>query len=172
MHQPALYKQGKLSNYQQEKLPQVPNWSWSLYATQWEEQLQNLQRVMAANDNEVPRQIRNNPSLEAQRAANFARHQREKYRDKRLSQEQEEALTNIPGWSWIDPCHDAKATPETPRALKKPATALTASRKRPATALPSLSYSAYLPPKIFHLHWVSDTMEIVSDIFSNRPMRV
>ena len=75
---------------------------------------------MAANNNQVP--FRSSACDAERQAFEFAKRQRELYKDKELPEERQKALLEIPGWTWGSGQDSKNSTTKgTESAKKKPA---------------------------------------------------
>ena len=102
-NQRAKYQEGKLSLQLQEKLAQLPNWSWddrkkNKENSQWDEGLANLRQCMAKNGNKIP--SRKSSSASDKRASIFAMHRKTEYKKDTLKADKVTALEEIDGWKW------------------------------------------------------------------------
>ena len=102
MNQRAKYKAGTLPLRVQQRLEQLPNWTWNdrkkdLERQQWEEGLEHLKQSMAENANKIPTK---KSSKSNRKAHDFAVNEKNKYKNGTLQPDKITALEAIDGWNW------------------------------------------------------------------------
>jgi hypothetical protein len=101
-NQRMKYKAGKLPLRMQQRLEQLPNWTWNdrkkdFDRQQWEEGLEHLKQSMAKNNNRIPTQT---SSKSNRKAHDFAVNEKKKYKNGTLQPDKITALEAIDGWKW------------------------------------------------------------------------
>jgi superfamily II DNA or RNA helicase len=85
-------RKGKLSPEREERLDALKGWSWAPHDTAWEENYRRLQAYVMENGSAL---VRGDKALRA-----WTKKQRDARRQGRLSEEKEERLGGLDGWSW------------------------------------------------------------------------
>jgi hypothetical protein len=97
-HQRASYKRGILSKERRKKLEELHGWVWDVKEARWWESLKNLYiYVDQYTTSLVPKRY---IAKDGFALGNWVVAQRVAYKHGKLSQEQQQALTELPDWTW------------------------------------------------------------------------
>ena len=92
------YRSGKLDKERQQRLQEVPEWTWTPIDDLWESGFQHLQQYFEAEGNSrVPQTHR---AVDGFNLGTWVNTQRIRYRNKTLEADRMERLSEIPDWSW------------------------------------------------------------------------
>ena len=117
-NQRRLYKQGKMSDSRAEELSDIDNWTWEDNC--WAAQFRNLREVVQKCQGKLPSRSTHEKDPKVKQAARFVNNQRTMYKQGKLSETQEEQLSELDNWTWTASSTDRS------RVVKRPAAALSA----------------------------------------------
>jgi superfamily II DNA or RNA helicase len=100
--QRSAHVDGSLSRDREERLEQLPGWTWDPYAELWEEGFQRVQEYIRINGHgRVPTTYQ----VDGYRLGGWVQTQRVSHNDRTLDPERESRLESLEGWTW-DPRAD------------------------------------------------------------------
>jgi len=92
------YRNGKLDKERQQRLQDIPEWTWIPAGNPWETGFEHLQRYIEAEGNSrVPQTYR---AVDGFHLGSWVNAQRARYNQQRLEPERAERLAKLPGWVW------------------------------------------------------------------------
>jgi len=90
-HQREKYNKKILSEESIYLLEQLPKWKWNVIEEQWMQDYEQLRQYLIIND-KLPNQ--------KEKFGKWVQHQRENYKNNKLSQERIDLLQRLPKWKW------------------------------------------------------------------------
>ena len=95
--QRSHFNSGKLPEERQQRLEELPGWTWTPRDAQWEEGFASLQDYVAARGNAL---VPTDRTFNGFEVGAWVRTQRSAYKKKELPAERIERLEALPGWTW------------------------------------------------------------------------
>ena len=92
------YRSGKLDKGREQRLQEMPEWTWTPIDDLWESGFQHLQQYVAAEgDSRVPQTY---TAVDGFRLGSWVNTQRARHNNQRLEPARAERLAKLPGWVW------------------------------------------------------------------------